>query len=280
MITEFTLVNEYGQSYALNDLTTGFFTAPSGMGFESNVNYTQIGHAWVRNYSNDKQKTLSGNIVFATADPYKEQTALLKFIRTSKRLRLCRKTSAGEYYKDVDITKYDISRVQNRALTCPVSLASKSLWYSDSVTTYQITAQADGSYMKYAYKFPTKLSGAVNGRVAISNDGSVEAPMQVSFKGPIVNPTLVLMQEGAELSKVDIIGEAEAGESIEYSTVDGDLYCYHKTAATQTSLVSNFDLENDNFFKIPIGSSEIIVSADADITAPVVISVRKLYRAV
>lgn len=281
MITEFALVNEYEQSYTLNDLRTGYFVAPSGMGYEIDSDYTQIGQAWVLNYHNDKQKTISGNIVFASSDPYREQTALLKFIRTSKRLKLRRKTSAGEYYKDVDIIKYDISRIQGRALKCPVSLASRSLWYANVKTTYQIIATSDKDYMKYPYKFPVRFSGSINGKIDISNDGSVPAPMQVSFAGPIVNPSLVLRQEGEEIARVDITGEAETGESIEYSSIDGDLYCYRLTASgEQQNLTREFNLENDNFFKIPIGASELEVSADADIVSPITFNVRRLYRAV
>lgn len=280
MITIFSLLNEYGQSYTLNDLRSGYLTAPEGMGYEISNSYVKIGNTWVPSYSIDKQKSMSATIVFATGDPYTEQTALLKFIRTSKKLRLCRKTSAGEYYKDVDLTKYDISRIKGNSLSCPISLMSKSLWYANSKATYQITARTDEAYMKYSYKFPTKFSGSVEDKISVINDGSVDAPMQVSFVGPIVNPSLTLLLEGEEVARINIVGEAAVGESIEYSTVDGDLYCYTKKANENVNLANSLSLENDNFFKIPVGTYDIKVSADAEIVNPVIFNIRKLYRAV
>ncbi len=279
MITQFALVNEYGQSYILNNLNVGLFSNPKGMGYELDCDYTLVGNAWVRNYRSDKQAKITGSIVYASAEPYKAQTALLKFIRTSKELKLSRTTAAGTYYKDVDITKYNINRVKKRALSCDVTLQPRSLWYAEDLTNYTISTLSDNA-MRYAYTFPATFKGSVDGTIDIYNDGSVEAPFTVSFIGPIVNPSLVLTQDSVEIARIDIIGEAEVGETIEYSTVDGDLYCYRKKTTGDVNLVGDLDIANDNFFKIPIGSSQIKLSADADITQPVIFTVRKLYRAV
>ena len=279
MITEFKLLNEYGQSYALNSLDSGYLTNPSGMGFEMSSSYTLLGNAWVQDYLTDKQVSLTGKIVFYTSDVYKAQSTLLKFIRTSKKLKISRKTSVGEFYKDIDITKYSMSMVEDRALKCSVTMQSRSLWYSNDTTTYTISTDK-GESLRYPYKFPATFKGSTNGTIELSNDGSVEAPFTVSFIGEIVNPTLVLKQDEEEVARIVIVGEAAEGESIELSTVDGDLYCYRKKADENVSLVADLDISNNNFFKIPIGSSTITLSADSDITQPVIFTVKKLYRAV
>lgn len=279
MITQFALINEYGQSYPLNDLRTGLFTNPKGMGYELDCDYTLVGNAWVRNYKSDKQTNISGTIVYATPEPYKAQVDLLKFIRMSKNLKLSRTTAAGTYYKDVDIIKYGLTRVKKRALSCDVTMEQKTLWYAENSTNYMINT-TDSSAMRYPYTFPSTFKGSVDGSIDIYNDGSVEAPFTVSFTGAIVNPSLVLTQDEEEIARIDIIGEAAEGESIEYSTVDGNLYCYRKKATEDVNLVSNLDITNDNFFKLPIGTSQLKLSADADITQPVIFTVRKLYRAV
>lgn len=279
MITRFALINEYRQSYELNNLSTGLFSNPKGMGYELDCDYTLVGNAWVRNYKSDKQASISGTIVYATPEPYKAQISLLNFIRKSKELKLSRTTAAGTYYKDVDITKYGIARVKNRALSCDVTMEPKSLWYAEDSTNYTIST-LDSNAMRYPYIFPSTFKGSVDGSIDVYNDGSVEAPFTVSFIGPIVNPSLVLTQNEEEVARIDIIGEADTGETIEYSTVDGDLYCYRKKATENVNLVGDLNIANDNFFKIPIGSSQIKLSADADITQPVIFTVRKLYRAV
>ena len=279
MITQFALINEYGQSYSLNDLRKGLFTNPKGMGYELDCGYTLLGSSWVQDYKNDKQTSLSGTIVYASAQPYSAQADLLKFMRTSKSLKLMRTTIAGTYYKDVDITKYDLSRIKNRALSCNVTMKAKSLWYLNSTTNYAISSVASDA-MRYPYKFPATFRGSVNGEINIINDGSVEAPFTVSFTGAIVNPTLILYQDEKQYAKIDITGEAADGESIELSTVDGDLYCYIKKDSGNVNITDKLDIENENFFKIPIGTSTMKLSSDGDITKPVIFTVRKLYRAV
>lgn len=279
MITQFSLINEYGQSYTLNSLDTGYFMSPKGMGYEMSYGYLRIGSSWVRNYLYDKQLKMEGEITFATSDPYSEQTKLLKFIRTSAKLSLKRTTSAGTYYKDVDLVEYDISMIEDRALKCPVTLMPRTLWYATASATYSVST-GGGDGMKYPYRFPVKFKGTAAGELNITNDGSVSAPFTVSFTGPIVNPVLVLMQDGTEIARCAITGEAAEGESIEFSTVDGELYCYQKTAAGNVSLTSDFDIENDNFFKIPVGAYTIKITADAEITKTVTFNVRRLYKAV
>lgn len=279
MITEFKLINEYGQSYALNSLDSGYFTKPSGMGYEMSANYAQLGNAWVQNCLTDKQASLTGKLVFRTEDAYKAQTALLKFIRTSKKLIMSRKTAAGEFYKDVDIIKYSMSMVEDRALKCSVTMQPRSLWYSNDQTTYTISSVAANA-MRYPYRFPSTFQASINGEISVSNDGSVDAPFTVSFVGPLVNPTLTLLQDGVEMAKMEITGEAAEGESIELSTVDGDLYLYRKTSTGTVNLTEALSIDNDNFFKIPRGTSTMRLTSDGEITKPVIFTVRKLYRAV
>lgn len=279
MITKFTLLNEYGQSHVFESKESGLFSKPTGMGFEMTVSYTLLGNAWVQDYMTDKQTSITGTILFASKDPYKSQSTLLKFLRTSKKLKLSRTTSVGTYYKDVDLTKYSFSKIDNRVLECAVTLQPRSLWYANATSAYSFSTSED-TVLKYPFKFPSSFGGKSKGVIDVSNDGSVEAPFTVSFYGAVTNPSLVLTQDEVETARIDIIGDAADGESIELSTVDGDLYCYVKKSSGNVSLVANLDIENNNFFKIPIGSSQISLSAESDITNPVIFTIKKLYRAV
>ncbi len=279
MITKFTLINEYGQSYAFESKERGLFSKPTGMGFEMSASYTLLGNTWVQDYLTDKQTSITGTILFASEDPYKSQTTCLKFLRASKKLKLSRTTSIGTYYKDVDLTKYSFSKIDNRVLECSVVLQSRSLWYANATLTYSFST-AEDTVLKYPFKFPASFRSKSKGVIDVSNDGSVEAPFTVSFHGAVTNPSLVLTQDEEEKARIDIIGDAAEGETIELSTVDGDLYCYVKKASGNVSLVANLDIENNNFFKIPIGSSRILLTAESDITNQVIFTMKKLYRAV
>ena len=43
MTRQFTLINEYGQSYPLNNVRTGFLMNPTGLGYAISRNYTLFG---------------------------------------------------------------------------------------------------------------------------------------------------------------------------------------------------------------------------------------------
>lgn len=277
---KFALRNEYNQEFALNTSKSAYMPSPEGLGYSMDGDYTRIGSGWVSGNLSDVQPELSGDVYIQSDDAFKDFSNLVKFIRTAQKLKFVYQNTMGEYLRDVDVTGVENSgMVGTHTIKCTLTMAARSLWYSNSVTNYAISSVASDA-MRYPYRFPSIFRGAVNGEIEVSNDGSVEAPFTVSFTGPIVNPILSLYQDEEEISKMKIVGEASEGESIELSTVDGDLYCYRKTAAGNVNLTDKLDIENDNFFKIPIGVSTIRLSSDGDVTKPIIITVRKLYRAV
>ena len=276
----FALRNEYNQDYELTSSKTSYMPSPEGLGYGMDGEYTRIGFGWVSDSLSDAQASISGDVYFQGSDVFKCFADFSKFIRKASRLKFVYQNTQGEYIKDVDVTEVNnAGMVGAHTLKCTLSMAAKSLWYLNNTTNYTISSVASDA-MRYPYKFPSTFRGAINGEIDISNDGSVEAPFTVSFIGPIVNPTLTLYQDEEEYAKIVITGEAAEGESIELSTVDGDLYCYVKTDAGNTNLTDKLDIENENFFKIPIGASRMKLSSDGDITKPVIFTVRKLYRAV
>ena len=97
----------------------------------------------------------------------------------------------------------------------------------------------------------------------------------------IVSGEKILIVDDVEVSRVEITGEADTGETIKYSSIDGDLYCYQEDSeGIQTNLVPDFNINYDNFFRFPVGESILKVEADAQITQPIVVTMQKLFRAV
>ena len=277
---KFALRNEYNQEYSLSTSKATYMPSPEGLGYSMEGDYTRLGFGWVSGGLSDTQPEMSGDVYFQSNDPFKSFSDLTKFIRTASKLKFVYQNTQGEYLRDVDVTQIEHSGMAGaHTVKCTLTMTARSLWYLNSTTNYTISSIADDA-MRYPYKFPATFRGSVNGEIDITNDGSVEAPFTASFTGPLVNPTLELYQNETRVAKMAIVGEADEGESIELSTVDGDLYCYRKTAAENINLTGKLDIENDNFFKIPIGTSTMRLTSDGDITKPVVLTVRKLYRAV
>ena len=277
---KFALRNEYNQEFALNTLKSTYMPNPSGLGYSLSGEYTRIAHGWVSGGLADDQPEMSGDIYFQSDDAFKSFSSFMKFVRMASKLKFVYQNTAGEYLRDVDIIGVEHSgMVGVNTVKCTVTMAARSLWYLNSVTNYTISSIAPDA-MRYAYRFPGRFRGTVNGEIEIVNNGSVEAPFTVSFTGPISNPSVSLRQNGVETARMEILGEAARDESIELSTVDGDLYCYLKTAEGKTNLTERLNIENDNFFKIPVGTSTIKLDSDGEITQPIKVTVKKLFRAV
>lgn len=280
MIRQFSLQNEYAQTYPLSLPGGAFLYEPEGLGYELDASYRLIGNSWVADYKKDRQVPIKASVMFIPGNPYNTEAEFLNFVRTSKKLVLVYTTTAGTWMKDVDLTIYEKSEIgAGGVLQCPITLMPKSLWYSNNRQTFSISVGTSSDALIYPYRWPARFQATVNGTISLTNDGSVEAPFTCTWHGPVVNPTLQLMEDGVETARCEITGEAVEGETINYSSRDGDLYVYKESSGTKTNLVSGLDINNNNFFKIPIGTSELRFSADAQITRPIVLSVYKLYRA-
>lgn len=293
-----TLLNEYGERYALNSLDEGLLKNLTGIGFEMEYSYGRMGNSWQSNKMQVKQKAVSGNLVIATVDPYITEATFLAFIRRSFFLTLEYETSAGTSLIDVDLVKYSKGEISKGALKIPVSFIPKTLWYK-SVSQRATIDVASEDEMRYPYVLPARINDYSDGYMEISNDGSVEGMFTIEFTGGIVDPVIKLEVDGVEKAKVEISASISTGSKIIYSCRDGVdkngngmNYCfsgtdeaiaaYRDTGSTAglTNLALSFDVENDNFFKIPIGNSKLHITADTALTNPVVATIYKYYKAV
>lgn len=280
---KFSLLNEYNQEFALNDVHTGFFDSPSGLGWAASYSYTRFGTAFIANEITESQSQIEGKLVFATGTPYTAKQAFIRFVRGAKKLVLKWTTTAGTYLKDVDLVEFDVSEIgEGNVLECPVKLMGKSLWYSPTVLTLVVGAETVGEIETiWPIEFPAVWRALSNGQVDVSNDGSNPAAMQIVFHGAIANPVVVLEQDGEELARIEIPYTIDAGEYIYYSSRDTDLYCYAvETGGVETNLMPELSILNDNFFKLPVGTSTLKFSADSAITAPIQTKVFREYKAV
>lgn len=279
----FSLLNEFNQEFALNDVRTGFFDSPSGLGWAASYSYTQFGTAFISNEITDSQSQITGNLVFATNAPYSAKQQFIRFVRGAKKLVLKWTTTAGTFLKDVDLVQFEISEIgEGGVLECPVVLMGKSLWYSPTVLTLLVGTETAGEVETiWPIEFSAVWRALSSGGVSVDNDGSNAAAIQIVFYGAVANPVVVLLQDGEELARIEIPYTINAGEFIYYSSRDTDLYCYAvDTGGNQTNLMPELSILNQNFFKVPVGSSTLKFSADSAITAPIQTKVFREYKAV
>ena len=200
------------------------------------------------------------------------------------------KTPITTKYIDVDVTAYTLQHIGMNALGCPIVMLAKGMWYSS--VQKSIVDTSDDDETRYSYRLPAMINDHSEGRVDIDNDGSEEAAFTLELYGAIVNPVVTLVVDGVETKKVEIDVTVDAGERIIYSSRDGDLYCYfgtdsqiegfkrHGITDGITNLSFGFSLDNENFFKLSVGSSQLHFSADNPLSSTIIVETFKYYRAV
>ena len=276
MIRQFSLLNEKGISYSLMDVRKGFLHEPEGLGVRYNYGYSRIGTAWVQNDIEISQEAISGNLIFG-GSPYEAAAA---FINYAKKLTLVYATDAGTYYRDVDLVEFGKTEIgDGGVLHCPVVLMPRGLWYAPKNLFVQMGFGATGS-LRYAYTLPNRFVNFGAGEAEIVNDGHVPAPFKFSVAGPLANPVLTLTVDGEEAAVLAISDTIAAGYTLEYSSRDGALMCQKTDGSTITNLIGALNIDNANFFKLPVGTSKLALTADTQIGVPVLVTVYKQYKVV
>jgi len=109
VVREFYIENETGQRFSMMDIEKGcFLSAPTGLGYSYDTQYSQIGNDFIPNIRKLVQGQIAGELVFKNYDNYKNFT---DFIESSEKLKFVYKVpfenGFKEYFKDIDISSVD-----------------------------------------------------------------------------------------------------------------------------------------------------------------------------
>ncbi len=279
MIRQFYLENEYGQRWNLNRPASGLLISPDGLGYNMDASYAAIGHSFIRNYLKEKQQSISGTLIFGTT-PYKACSSFITYVNTAESLRLIYKTDAGEYYRDVDLVEFGkTERTEAKVLECPVKFNCRSLFYSNQVDRF-VVSRSEGE-LRWDFTWPARFNDYGFRRVMIENTGHVPAGFELEIYGYCENPSVIVTQGGKELSRVQFPTILQTGEKILYSSVDGNLYCYRvDEEGAEENFSDSLDINNTNFFKLPVGDSQIEFTSDTGASNRTVMTIYRFYRAV
>ena len=271
-VREFKLVNEKGQEYSLMDIkNTCLLTNPSGLGFQYENQYEQLGNTFVKSISKISQTKVTGQANFLKYENYRK---LVDFITSSEKIRISYKvpysTGTREFFKDVSVdllNKGDKS--QNGVLSENISFTSLSLWYEQLQTVYEV-GNTD-SEVRWDFKWDSKFAGYDVRRLQYINQGHVDASIQVAINGNVQNPKIELLINNEIVQSVELNTTIEENERLLYSSKENEFYIKRVLAdGTEESLLDldTINFENDILIRIPKNkSAEIRLRADNDITS-------------
>lgn len=269
MVRKFYLENEKGQKYDLMDRNNYcFLSSPTGLGYSYNTSYEQVGNNFITNIRQLQQGVINGEAIFTNYDNYKN---MIDYIEKAKKLKFVYEIpfvnkKNTKYYKVIEVSDVEKGeKSRDGFLHVPISFNSKSLWYEETETVYDM-AKSTGE-IRWDFKWDSRFKSYDNRSFTFENNGHVESPIKLEIGGYVINPCLAIYSNKNKVAEIKFNITLEEYEKILYSTKDDELYVYKEnTDGTLTNIFEELDLQNYNFIKIPQGVSEIRLSADSEIT--------------
>ena len=269
MVREFKLVNEKGQEFSLMNIEEYcLLTNPTGFGYSYSTEYEQLLNEFLTNLRKLEQGLISGIANFLCYDNFKK---FVDFIENAKKLKFAYQISFQKgnkiYYRDVNIKRLEKSEKQtNGILSETVEFDCLSLWYEQNETIFKIEAHEDE--MRYNYRWNSRYIDYDTRAIQFNNIGHVEAPIQVEIDGFVQNPTISIFVDNEEYASIKIPITIKEFEKLLYSSKTGEIYIQKQnTDGTKENLWKKeyIDITKQNIFKLPIGVSEIRLTADDDV---------------
>lgn len=267
-VRRFLIENEKGQQFRLDNLNEGcFLTSPGNLGYSYSIDFVQLGFEFIENNRKIEQSNPNGIAYFCSYDKIKE---FVDFIESSLKLKwlyiIPFENGEKTYYRDVVLKKIEKTEKSGKWLACPIEFASKSLWYEQNETIFKIETYEDE--MRYDYRWNSRYIDYNIRAIQFNNKGHIEAPFQVEIDGFVQNPTISIFVDHEEYASIKIPITIAEYEKLLYSSKTGEIYIQkQKTDGTLENLWKQeyIDIQKQNIFKLPLGVSEVRLTADDDI---------------
>lgn len=256
-----------------------YMVDPSGLGIKRETSYIRIGNSFLRNKSHVSQSEIGGKIEFLDPGGNKRFNEFYNFCAFSSALHLVYDPGDGtEYIRDIDID--EIGKTERTGATLPITVkfTCKSLYYlrNNNRFVFEFT---DGE-KRYDYAYDYKYGDYGTYETVINNNGHVDAPFECTIFGHCFNPSIQIIKNDEILYEVTFPVAVEEDEYIRYSSKDGMLEATLVSGTDETNLINLFDIEKDNFFKIPVGNCILKFSSESASTNVVTATIYKMYEVV
>lgn len=267
IVQVFQLINENGQQYSLMDKRKyALLESPDGLGYSYNTEYERVGNDFISNVRKLEQGKISGTLKFNNYENYRN---LVDFIENSIQLKFSYKMPNTDrtYYKDIKIES--LSKTQkngNEILEESVEFNCLSLWYEEKETIFKVETYEDE--MRYPYRWNSRYIDYNNRSIVFENKGHIDAPVQVEIDGFVKNPSISIFVDKELFASITIPITINEYEKLLYSSKTGQIYIQKQnTDGTKESLWKKqyIDITKQNIFKLPLGVSEIRLTADDEV---------------
>lgn len=254
----------------------------SGLGTSNDASYIRIGNTFTKDYMDMIQGEISFGVVCVPPRSHDKLQHLSQFLNRAEALHLIYVPSTDttiEYRRNIDILKFQQDTSVIGLLKYQVVMGCKSLFYTNEENNFLIE-RATGEF-RYNYTFPARFNDNAVRDIIVENNGHVEASYLIEFEGYTDTPKMQVFVEGKEVYCISFNLLIDVGERLRYSTQDGNLELSHiKADGTSVSIINQMELDQEVFYKLPIGKSKVQFTSEKGLLSKIHFSVYQYYKVV
>lgn len=256
---QFKLINAKGQEFDLMR-KDAFFNSPAGLGFTLNITTATIGNAFIPLSNEYEPQPVSGEMVFAGYEQYKE---FIDFL--TDEVTFAYNPVNTWYYMDCAasvIAKGEID-VNTDRLLCGVDFTPFTQWYLPA--KFEQTQPGEDGGKVYTYTYPYTYIGGEPGIIQIANASTENAPCRLYIMGACVNPRWEVIQGGEVVARGQVNATILEGRKLFISSLASELQI------SELSLDNTFiqdlyqasDFSTGRFIYLPPGEASLTVSDES-----------------
>lgn len=268
----FTLVNGNNESCDITDRSL-FFHDPTGLGFERDTKFRQVGERFVVINKKPKQKSIGGKVALIGEDPYLTYFNFIQFLSqepltlfyTPNNAAASGSASGVTYRRKVVVKKVDKTEMEHAGyLDCSIEMVPLEPWYR-----YKAISNGDidqSELLRWGVTWGIDWGPLDDFSLGIVSDGAPNSPSRITIYGPVTNPSWRHYVNGQLIEEGKLL-DTSVGSS-EYILIDNtrDPYTIALYSTVDDSFISDLydksDFTTARFINIQNGRNTFAVSDD------------------
>lgn len=150
----------------------------------------------------------------------------------------------------------------NGVLSAAIVFDCLSLWYEENETVYDASGEDE---MRWNFRWDARYISFDTRSLIYDNQGHIPAPILIEIDGLVRTPKIEIIKNGDVVASIEVPVTINQYEKFQYSSETGNLFIRKQLAdGTYENLFTKayIDINNDNIFKLPMGASEIRLTAN------------------
>lgn len=250
--------NEKGNKYDFTDGINCLASSLINFGIQLENTYFEYENSFKTSTSKMAMMYPSFNAYFLKG--YAGYREFIEFAYRSEELKLYYQSDDTKYcYVDIQ-TLGKTELATNHALNCNIVFTRKSMWMKEYAVT--IDTEVVGDSKSYDYSYDYRYIQVVDEHILATNRGSIEAPLNVTIKGPLRNPSFKIFVDNNLVSELVLsIEEADENALLEIISEEGKEEMSLTVNGVKRNVYQSQDFSKNSFLFLPLGDSTISINS-------------------